>query len=123
MVDAHGTGFYKENGITPSGTPLGSGTSTPQSGASAPVFQTKTAPTTAPVPADDPSVNGRKNTTINTTTLRLDGQFMSSAADLFDVLTDETKIPMWSRNPAKVRVSRWVFKFFHESQDLIFGDM
>lgn len=98
MIEAHGTGFYRENGISPSGTPNESGTTTPATN-----LQAKSGPTTAPVPIDDQSTKSGKGKAINTTSLRLDGQFMSSASDLFNMLTDEAKIPMWSRNPAKMK--------------------
>ncbi|CAH7671772.1 activator of Hsp90 ATPase [Phakopsora pachyrhizi] len=100
MVKTHGAGFYKENGISPGTTPSASGTSTPQPN---PSLKTKTAPTTAPVPVDDPSTKSGKGEAINTTTVRIEGQFMCSAADLFDFLTNEAKIPIWSRNPAKMK--------------------
>ncbi|KAA1104439.1 hypothetical protein PGT21_023522 [Puccinia graminis f. sp. tritici] len=101
IIDEHGAGFYKENGLSPAGTPGGSGTTTPQP--SAANLQTKSAPTAAPVPADDPSTKSNKGNVVNTSSVRIDGQFMCSASDLFDFLTDESKIPMWSRNPAKMK--------------------
>lgn len=101
IVDVHGPGFYKENGLSPAGTPTDSGTSTPQPNPAN--LQTKSAPTTAPVPVEDPSTKSSKENVVNTSHLRIDGQFMSSASDLFDILTDETKIPMWTRNPAKMK--------------------
>ncbi|KAG0143768.1 hypothetical protein CROQUDRAFT_660858 [Cronartium quercuum f. sp. fusiforme G11] len=97
MIDTHGNGFYKENGISPSGTPLPSNSNNNQN------VQTKSAPTTAPVPTNNQSKDSNQNKSINTTTIRLEAQFMSSADDLFDVLTNESKIPMWSRNPAKMK--------------------
>jgi len=36
----------------------------------------------------------------NTTTLTIDASFMASADDLFSMLTDEKRIPQWSRNSA-----------------------
>lgn len=39
---------------------------------------------------------------MNTSTIRVEAQFMVSAADLFGYLTDETRIPAWTRAPAKV---------------------
>ncbi|KAH9450849.1 hypothetical protein MJO28_009687 [Puccinia striiformis f. sp. tritici] len=103
IVEAHGPGFYKENGLSPSGTPGGgSGATTPQP-AGATTLQTKSAPTAAPVPIDDPTTKTSKGNVVNTSSVRIDGQFMCSASDLFDFLTDESKIPMWSRNPAKMK--------------------
>ncbi|MBW0464834.1 hypothetical protein O181_004549 [Austropuccinia psidii MF-1] len=99
IVETHGAGFYKDNGISPSGTPLTSGTSTPATN-----LQTKSAPTTAPVPVVDPLAKSNNTKTINTTNIRIEAQFMSSASDLFDVLTDEEKIPTWSRNTAQMKL-------------------
>jgi activator of HSP90 ATPase len=39
---------------------------------------------------------------INTSTVSVEASFMASAVDLFEFLTDEKKIPIWSRAPAKV---------------------
>lgn len=101
IIDEHGAGFYKENGLSPAGTPAQSGTSTPQPPAAN--LQTKSAPTAAPVPTDTQTAKSSKGNVVNTSSVRIDGQFMCSASDLFDFLTDETKIPMWSRNPAKMK--------------------
>ena len=40
----------------------------------------------------------------NTTSVSVDAHFMASADDLFNLLTDEKRIPSWTRAPAKVRV-------------------
>jgi len=42
----------------------------------------------------------REEKALNTTNLFIDAGFMASAEDLFALLTDEKKIPQWSRNPA-----------------------
>ena len=39
----------------------------------------------------------------NTTTVTVDAQFMAAADDLFGLLTDEKRIPSWTRAPTKVR--------------------
>ncbi|KAH9848864.1 activator of Hsp90 ATPase [Lenzites betulinus] len=38
---------------------------------------------------------------VNTTTVTVDAQFMAPADDLFSILTDEKRIPQWTRAPAK----------------------
>jgi len=38
---------------------------------------------------------------INTATVRVEGRFMASADDLFSLLTNEARIPAWSRAPAQ----------------------
>jgi activator of HSP90 ATPase len=40
---------------------------------------------------------------INTSVVNVEATFHASADDLFSLLTDEKRIPMWSRAPAKVR--------------------
>jgi activator of HSP90 ATPase len=39
---------------------------------------------------------------VNTSTVEVDATFQASADDLFALLTDEKRIPTWSRAPAKV---------------------
>lgn len=38
----------------------------------------------------------------NSSTVRVEAQFMVSASDLFDILTNEARIPQWTRAPAQV---------------------
>lgn len=40
---------------------------------------------------------------VNTTRVSVHATFMASADDLFNILTDEKRIPMWTRAPAQVR--------------------
>ena len=40
---------------------------------------------------------------VNATTVSVEAAFMASADDLFSILTDEKRIPAWTRAPAKVR--------------------
>ena len=71
-------------------------------GPSAP--STATAPSTAAgakkAEAAKPKVPEKAN---NTTAVSVDAHFMAAAEDLFGVLTDEKRIPSWTRAPAKVR--------------------
>jgi activator of HSP90 ATPase len=39
---------------------------------------------------------------VNTTAVTVEANFMASAEDLFSLLTDENRIPSWTRAPAKV---------------------
>jgi len=67
-------------------------TGTPVPSTSAAVSGTSTpAPKPAPVKAK----------TVNSTTVKVDASFMASADDLFSLLTDEKRIPAWTRNSAK----------------------
>ena len=54
----------------------------------------------APGPAKKVPASSQK---INTTAVNVEATFHASANDLFSLLTDEKRIPMWSRAPAKVR--------------------
>lgn len=48
------------------------------------------------------SVVKREQKPINTSKVSLDANFMASADDLFNLFTEESKIPMWTRAPAQV---------------------
>ncbi|KAF7315151.1 Activator of Hsp90 ATPase [Mycena indigotica] len=43
----------------------------------------------------------KKKSNVNTTKITVEGSFMAAAADLFSLLTDEKRIPTWTRAPAK----------------------
>lgn len=83
MLDIHG------KDLTVTGTP---GTTTP--GTPAPALSS--APLSKPVSAKDVT----KGIT-NATTVTVDASLMASAADLFELLTDEKRIPAWSHAPAQ----------------------
>jgi uncharacterized protein YndB with AHSA1/START domain len=92
MLDTHSKTLRAQSDASPSG----SGTSTPASAAGAGSAATKTSlPEVA-------RANG--GGIVNTSTVRASAEFMTSAEDLFNLLTDASKVPMWSRNPAKVRI-------------------
>jgi activator of HSP90 ATPase len=88
MLDTHG------KDLTVTGTP---GTTTP--GTPAPAVSNS--PLSNPVSAKEVT----KGIT-NATTVTVDASFMASAADLFELLTDEKKIPAWSHAPAQVSIIR-----------------
>lgn len=54
----------------------------------------------APAPAPEKP----KKPAGNTSTVTVESSFMASADDLFSMLTDENRIPMWSRAPAQSKV-------------------
>ncbi|KAJ6589830.1 activator of Hsp90 ATPase [Mycena vulgaris] len=86
LVDTHG------KDLTVSGDPSRSGTPAPAastSGASA-----SAAAPPAPKPVE-------KKSNINTTKITIEGSFMAAADDLFGLLTDEKRIPMWTRASAQ----------------------
>ncbi|CAE6519206.1 unnamed protein product [Rhizoctonia solani] len=86
MLDAHG----KDLQVT--GTPGPSGTATP----SIPAASTPPSSLSKPVPAKEVS----KGIT-NSAVVKVDSSFMASAAELFELLTDEKRIPAWTRNAAQ----------------------
>ncbi|KAJ7125097.1 activator of Hsp90 ATPase [Mycena epipterygia] len=86
LVDTHG------KDLTISGDPSRSGTPIPAastSGASA-----SAAAPAAPKPAE-------KKSNVNTTKITVEASFMAAADDLFGLLTDEKRIPMWTRASAQ----------------------
>jgi activator of HSP90 ATPase len=94
LISTHGKDLLKDV----NDSPASSGTTTPvRPGQGAAVAAPKAAPS---APATSAQKSGGA---INTTTVNVEGQFQASADDLFDFLTNEQKIPMWTRNPAKVR--------------------
>ena len=52
----------------------------------------------------------KKEKAINTSQVSVDATFAASADDLYSILTDEKRIPAWSRASAKVCASS-MFKF------------
>lgn len=94
LIDTHG------KDLTVSGEPSRSSTPhVPGQGASSSTSE----PTTdqkmnKPVPAP-------KAKAINTETVAISASFQASADDLFSILTDEKRIPHWSRASAQVRNS------------------
>jgi len=93
LVDTHG----KDLTVSAAGTPgtRTPGTSTP-SAAVAPVK-----PATAASAQPLIKQVAEKLKRLNTSQISVEATFMASAQDLFGLLTDENRIPMWSRAPAK----------------------
>ena len=92
LLDTHGKDLVA--------SPSGSGTATPlTSNAATPV----TPAAVATAAASNPGPKAPKKL-VNSSTVRVEAQFMVSGDDLFGFLTDEARIPSWSRAPAKVRV-------------------
>jgi activator of HSP90 ATPase len=87
LVDTHG------KDLTVSGDPSRSGTPAPAASTSGGGASAAAPP--APKPAE-------KKSSINTTKITVEGSFMAAADDLFGLLTDEKRIPMWTRASAQV---------------------
>lgn len=96
MLDTHGKTLRAQNDASPGG----SGTSTPQNGVKSSAAAVQL-----------PEVKSKNaGAVVNTSVVRASAEFMTSAYDLFDLLTDANKVPMWSRNPAKVRRCFWIHR-------------
>lgn len=84
--------------------------------------RTATPAPAAPTPSSSVSQNAQKVTPsaatakpaapkgLNVTTINVEADFQASADDLFSLLTDEKRIPAWTRAPAKVRAVH-IFRF------------
>ncbi|KAG8687499.1 hypothetical protein FRC11_007117 [Ceratobasidium sp. 423] len=94
MLDTHG------KDLQVIGTPGASGAATP----SIPAASTPPSALSKPVPAKEVS-KGITNSAVVT----VDASFMASAGELYEFLTDEKRIPAWSRSAAQDTLSRhWI---------------
>jgi len=93
LLDTHG------KDVIASGTPGDSRTGTPAPPAVAAPEAPKTSTPAPATKATNPTSASKK--AINTGTIRVEGRFMASADDLFTLLTNEARIPAWSRAPAQ----------------------
>ncbi|EPQ50030.1 hypothetical protein GLOTRDRAFT_112769 [Gloeophyllum trabeum ATCC 11539] len=91
IIDRHGKDVYVSGDNSRAGTP---GPSTPSSSGKATSATPSSAAASASAPVKKPE------SALSTTTVSVEASFMASADDLFSMLTDEKKIPAWSRNPA-----------------------
>jgi len=98
LIDTHG------RDITVSADPSRTGTPTPTTAAAAPAPTTSAATT-----AQKPKAPAKA---FNTAKVEVNATFQASAADLFGLLTDEKRIPQWTRAPAVVCI---VFLALHFS--------
>ncbi|KZT69858.1 hypothetical protein DAEQUDRAFT_690283 [Daedalea quercina L-15889] len=88
IIDTHG----KDLQVTFSAEPSRQGTPAPSS-TSAPAASTKLS-TSASTSA------AKKAPGVNTTSVSAESRFMAAADDLFDLFTNEKRIPLWTRAPA-----------------------
>lgn len=97
IIETHGKDLIVSGANSGTATPVGaegSGASTPSAG-----------PNLGGAAAFNPPVPQAKSTKksekiVNTSTISREARFMASADDLFDLLTDERRIPTWSRAAA-----------------------
>jgi len=87
IIDTHG------KDLTVSTEPSRTGTPTPSMPANKPVVS-------AARSALSQSIRSGASTNVNTTTVTASANFQASAQDLFSLLTDQTRIPSWTRAPA-----------------------
>ena len=92
IVDTHG------KDLTISADPSRTGTPAPSNSASAPAPIASTS--AAAPPAPKPKATEKPK--VNSTTVVVEADFRASADDLFSLLTDEKRIPAWTRAPAQV---------------------
>lgn len=88
IIDAHG------KDLTVSADPSRSGTPAPPNASVSSPLAAHTAAASQPAK----KAEGKAH---NTTTVKVDATFQAAADDLFDLLTNEKKIPMWTRAPAQ----------------------
>jgi len=77
-----------------------SGTSTPNPAASS--SYAPAPPAKSETKADKPVASGSGSKVGNTATVEVKATLQASADDIWGLLTDEKRIPMWSRSAAKV---------------------
>lgn len=83
-------------------TPTTSGAATPVGSAPTPVADLPAGSASTKVSAAAAGVTQPAKKVVNASTVRVEANFMVSAEDLFGFLTDEARIPQWTRAPAQV---------------------
>ncbi|KAK7694055.1 hypothetical protein QCA50_003631 [Cerrena zonata] len=89
IIDTHGKDLTVSTQTSRTGTPAPSGSATPA------------APPPSAAAAPKPAAKKPEAKKVNSTTVTVDANFMASADDLFSILTDEKRIPSWTRAPAQ----------------------
>ncbi|KAG7093026.1 hypothetical protein E1B28_009322 [Marasmius oreades] len=92
MIDTHGKDLTVSADPSRAGTPAPGASSSSASGTAA-------APTTAS--ATTSAKVEKKAGKVNTSTVEVEATLVATADDLFSLLTDEKRIPMWTRAPAQ----------------------
>ncbi|KAF5373606.1 hypothetical protein D9758_000964 [Tetrapyrgos nigripes] len=93
LIETHGKDLTVSADPSRSGTPAPASTTPGANGNS-------TTPNTAASGSVSPA-SAKKQSSVNTTTVTVEASFMAAADDLFGLLTDEKRIPMWTRANAK----------------------
>ncbi|EAU88891.2 chaperone activator [Coprinopsis cinerea okayama7 len=90
MIEVHGKDIYIS----------GSGAATPANGTATPPAPSTSAAAAAPARAPVAPVKKAASKPANTSTVTVEATFQAAADDLFSLLTDEKRIPAWTRNAA-----------------------
>jgi activator of HSP90 ATPase len=93
LIDAHGKDIIVGDDPSRSGTPTPGGTT---------AAATTTPSAVSAAPSAAAAAPKKKQTTVNTAEVVVEATFQASAGDLYSILTDEKRIPSWSRASAKV---------------------
>ncbi|SCV69539.1 BQ2448_2559 [Microbotryum intermedium] len=98
LIETHGKDLLSD---VDGGSGAGSGASTPATPSSAGAAnQSKP---TVPSGSSVSVGTAKRRKSFNTAVVKAEGEFMCDASTLWEFLTNEQKIPLWSRNPAKFR--------------------
>ena len=92
IINTHGKDLTVSADPSRAGTPAPGG-GAPSSGAATPSGGAAAAP--------KPAAKKPEAKAVNTAKVTVDATFMASADDLFSILTDEKRIPAWTRAPAQ----------------------
>ena len=101
IIDTHG------KDLTVSADPSRQGSPAPSS-ASATAAKSTQSDAALKKRADGSGAVKSSGVAVNTTRVTVDAHFMAPADDLFGLLTDESRIPHWTRAPAKVLPDLWL---------------
>ncbi|KAF9792814.1 activator of Hsp90 ATPase [Thelephora terrestris] len=92
IIETHGKDLTVSSEPSRTGTPVQATDAT---------SATSTATAATPAPKSVARSPPPKKTTVNTSTVEVEATFMAAADDLFSLFTDERRIPIWTRAPAK----------------------
>lgn len=92
IIEVHGKDLTVSTDPSRSGTPVASAAAPTPAASST----NKGSASTKPVKTVD------EKKSLNTTRVSVEATFMAAADDLFSILTDEKRIPQWTRAPAQV---------------------
>ncbi|SGY77456.1 BQ5605_C005g03642 [Microbotryum silenes-dioicae] len=100
LIEAHGRDLLSD---VDGGSGAGSGASTPATATASSSATASQSKPTVPLGSSVSIRQGKSGQSFNTAVVKAEGEFMCDAATLWEFLTNEQKIPLWSRNPAKFR--------------------